>query len=662
MKPPVLLHVVSGFTVGVAIVVVNTLAVGVISPTESHAASTVQEPSAPAKEPAESAASVMAFDFVTATEFMSDRCADCHGGDEHEGEFRLDTIGSEESLSEHFKLWNRIRTRVADGSMPPSEAEPLTQAERESLAGWIEGASLDCICGQSPPVGPAVTRRMTRIEYANTIRDLLGVHFNAAATLPEDMAGGEGFTNAAETLIISPIHAERFLDAATEALSYATSDSRSRSLLFPVQPGDNLPPVSAARENVRRLANRAFRRPVGDDELAVWFRVCDRLIADGATHEVAAAQAMKGILISPQFLFLAEVAPVRPGTPEALTDHELATRLSYFLWTSMPDDKLRSDADAGRLREPAVLKSHVERMISQRGTHLRDSMGEFVGQWLGTADLGVSRQVDRAKHPEMTDPHVAGLRNQPVYYFEELLKTNESLLQLIDSDWTFLNNELCRVYRINQGKLGKKFVQNLVRVPLPEAYRNRGGILAMGGVHAVASYPRRSSPVLRGTWVLERLLGVELPPPPADVPALDDSAKVVAAQTLRQRFEQHRSNPACATCHDRIDPIGFALENFDEIGRWRDKDDGGPIDAVAITSDGRTIEGIDGLKSWLLDHRRKFLTQLTRKMLGYALGRSLNPTDLCTVRDVVERLENEDYKAQTLVLGIVESDVFRMKQ
>ena len=602
------------------------------------------------------------FSFQAATQLMQQRCGDCHADGAEEGGFQLASVSTEATLSENFDQWHRIRARVLDGSMPPSDAEPLEMDERDHLAAWIEKATLDCICGDSPAVGPPVLRRLTRIEYANTLRDLLGVHFNAAALLPEDGAGGEGFTNAAETLFISPIHAERYLDAATEALNYALSDSRARGVLFASQPEGDRTPIHAAQENVRRFAERAFRRPVTDEDLQPYYGVCESELASGKSHVEAAAQAIKGVLMSPQFLFLAESAPQTPGQPERITDHELAQRLSYFLWATTPDAKLREQADAGRLHEPKVLKSEMERMIGRKGTKLRDSMNEFVGQWLGTADLGVSLHVDREKHPRMTDPHVAGLRNQPVYFFEEIVKTNDSLLSLIDSDWTFLNNEVCRVYRIDTNKIEKKFVQNLVRVPLPEEYANRGGLLAMGGVYAVASYPRRSSPVLRGTWVLEKLLGVELPPPPPDVPALDDSEESVQALTLRARLEQHRANPACATCHDRIDPIGFALENFDEIGRWRDRDEGGVIDASTVTADGQEIEGVEGLREWLLIHKREVVTQLTRKMLGYALGRSLRPTDLCTVRDVVDRLEEEDYRAQTLILGIIESDLFQMKQ
>jgi hypothetical protein len=202
----------------------------------------------------------------------------------------------------------------------------------------------------------------------------------------------------------------------------------------------------------------------------------------------------------------------------------------------------------------------------------------------------------------------------------------------------------------------------LVRVTLPEKYRYRSGVLGAGATMGVSSYPRRSSPVLRGAWVLDKLLGVEMPPPPPDVPKLDESETAATASTLRERLELHRADQACATCHNRMDPLGFALENFDEMGRWRDRDAGGDIDAKAELPDGATLEGVEGLKKYLLEHKREVVRQLTEKMLGYALARGLRPSDLCTVERIVERLEANDYRAQELVLGIVESEPFRNKR
>jgi hypothetical protein len=245
---------------------------------------------------------------------------------------------------------------------------------------------------------------------------------------------------------------------------------------------------------------------------------------------------------------------------------------------------------------------------------------------------------------------------------ESILRNNESLLSLIDAEWTFLNDPLVHVYQLEKSHIKGDFVQHLNRVELPPEYRHRGGLLGMGGVYVVSSYPRRSSPVLRGAWVLEKLLGVELPPPPPNVPALDQSTDQAEVKTVRERLELHRRDAACAACHRRIDPLGFALENFDEIGRWRERDEGGPIDARARLPGGVDIAGLAGLKKYLLSEKEAFARNLTRKMLGYALGRSLQPTDLCAIELIVQRLDDNDYRAQELVLGIVTSEPFRKKR
>ena len=600
--------------------------------------------------------------FQKATQLLQAYCCDCHAEGSAEGEFGLEQISSPESLGSQFERWQKIRQRINDRSMPPADSEPLDDAERVALLGWIDQASIAAVCSQGPIAGPPLLRRLARHEYSNTIRDLLNIHFDAGQGLPEDAAGGEGFTNAAETLIISPIHAEKYLQAASDALDYASRDATARERLLSARPGD-APQAEekAARENLKLLANRAFRRPVESRELARYVALFQAARKDELDFDEAVLYAMRGILISPSFLFISETPPARVGVAEPLGEHELAVRLSYFLWASTPDDELRRAADAGILSTPEELERQTQRMLKARGTHLQDSLEQFVGSWLGTADLGRAKQVDRVRHPHVEDPHVAALRNQPVYALVSILQKNESLLSLIDAPWTFLNNELVRVYGMRKSQIKGDFVQNLKRVELPEEYRYRGGLLGMGGVLAVSSYPGRSSPVLRGAWVLEKMLGVELPPPPPNIPSLDDSPEEVEASTLRERLERHRQDAACATCHDRIDPLGFALENFDEIGVWRERDSGGPIDAVAKLPGGREIEGVAGLKEYLTEQRDVFARVITRKMLGYALGRSLQATDLCTVELILQRLQANGYRAQELVLGIVTSEPFCKK-
>ncbi len=602
------------------------------------------------------------FSFDQAIALLKTSCSDCHSDGADEGGLELERIwGAEDSLKFEYERWQSIRQRINDRTMPPADCEPLVDQTREAMVHWIEHAALEHLCGDQSKAGPPLLRRLAKHEYSNTIRDLLNVHFDAGQGLPEETAGGQGFNNAAETLIISPIHAESYLQAAVDALDYAAHNEATRERLLSVRSDDSKSEEQAARENIARLAQRAFRRPVADQEIERFYSLYQAARQDELSWDEAVLYAMRGILISPSFLFIAEAKPPEPDQAVPLTDHELAVRLSYFLWASTPDDELRRVADEGKLNDDEVLKRETLRLIGARGTHLLDSMEQFVGSWLGTADLGRSKKVDRARHPWVEDPHVAALRNQPVYAMQSILQENESLLTLIDADWTFLNDELARVYKIQKDQIEEQFVQQLVRVKLPEQYQYRGGLLGMGGVYVVSSYPGRSSPVLRGAWVLEKMLGVELPPPPPDVPALDESQQISQSQTLRERFEMHRQNPTCAACHNRIDPIGFALENFNELGVWRDRDEGGTIDPVAELLDGTQIDGVTGLKSHLLNHKDTFIRLLSRNMLGYALGRSLQPTDLCTVELIVQRLRENDYRAQELVLGIVMSEPFRQK-
>lgn len=604
-------------------------------------------------------------DFRTAAEVLNKSCGECHGGDAKEGDFSLTDVAAEDSLRSNFARWQKMLQRISDRSMPPADSsadeKPLTDNARQSLAAWIRQSSLAAICPNGAVPGPPLLRRLARHEYSNSIRDLLNIHFDAGQGLPEDAAGGEGFNNAAETLTIAPIHAEKYMQAAVDALDYAAREAGARRRLLSARPGESQSEETAARINLRELAARAFRRPVSDEEVDRFCELYRAARQDELPFDDALLYAMRGILISPNFLFITESRPPEPDVAEPLSDHELAVRLSYFLWASSPDEELRQAADDGKLKDEEEWKKQTKRLLTARGTRLLDSLDSFVGNWLGTADLGRSKQVDPERYPWVKDPHVEAFRNQPVYAMETILQKNESILALIDASWTPLNDELVRMYKMRKEKLKEKFVQRLVKVELPDEYRYRGGLLGMGGVLTVSAYPRRSSPVLRGAWVLEKMLGVELPPPPPNVPALDESKEVVQARTLRARLEQHRQDAACASCHNRIDPIGFALENFDEIGRWRDKDDGGPIEPLARLADGTEINGIVGLKQYLMNEKDTFARVLTRKMLGYALGRSLQPTDLLTVESIVTRLRENDYRGQELVFGIVLSEPFRKK-
>jgi hypothetical protein len=373
-------------------------------------------------------------------------------------------------------------------------------------------------------------------------------------------------------------------------------------------------------------------------------------------------------LVSPKFLILWEEPNTQPA-PVLISDHELASRLSYFLWASMPDERLFELADQGTLTDEGVLQKEVVRMLGgdenpQRGrrrrrrgsSKVRDFAGSFTEQWLGTRALGREFKPDPSISRRYDSELEGGMKYEPVFFFEEILTQNRSLLNLIDSDFTYVNRRLARHYRI-QGE----FREQPKRVELtPDSHR--GGLLGMSAVLAVSSYPHRTSPVLRGKWILETLLGTPPPPPPPNVPELDEDSDTENPTSLRKRLEEHRRNPTCASCHDRIDPLGFGLENYDVLGRWRTEIDGQPIDSRGELPDGTVFEGPEQLKALLLERKQQIVRNLTAKMLGYALGRGLTKEDYCSVDRIVDQLTENDYSSHTLILGIVRSVPFRYKQ
>lgn len=631
-------------------------------------------------DPAEMTAGTTSLDLSAVRELFATHCADCHGHGADEGGFRVESLQEAQSLVGDFDLWQVVRRRIHDLQMPPASAEPIPEADRDALVLWIDHAVRSAACDPAIERGPSPLRRLSRAEYRNTLRDLLAIHVDAAQGLPSEGSGGEGFDNAAEVLLMSPLHAEKYLEAAKIALQYAERDDRARESLMSQRPEprrgrkgksadrdsesqtqqqpDQLADADDARRVLRRFAERAYRRPLQDDELAALVALYSAARQEGGTFQSACFYAMQGVLISPHFLFRVET-PSESSEPEPLSDHELAVRLSYFLWETMPDEALRQAADAGQLRDPEKLRGQVVRMLQD--ARLRDMSLSFTGQWLGTGEIGRTVFPDPKLYPWIDDPTRAAMRDQPGYVFEEILRTNASLLELIDARWTFLTSDLVRLYQIPRDELEQKEIrQHLVRVDLPQG-SVRGSLLGMSGVMAAASYPTRTSPVLRGVWVLNNLLGTPPPPAPPDVPELDEEQLAAGTKTLREQLEAHRANPACASCHDRLDPIGFALENLDMVGRWRDRDAGGPIDATAVLPDGTQIESVEGLKQHLLEQRDVLLEHLARKLLGYALGRGLVAADLCALDTIVQRVRQADYHAHALVLAIVESEPFRTK-
>jgi hypothetical protein len=364
--------------------------------------------------------------------------------------------------------------------------------------------------------------------------------------------------------------------------------------------------------------------------------------------------------MSPQFLFRTE-PPNTTGQMRLLDDYSMASRLSYFVWNSAPDGLLMALAEDGKLSSPEILKEQVARMLRNQKSF--DFSRSFVDQWLRIRDLGQAFEPDPKLFPEWKDSELQGdIENQPVLFFREILSHDLSLLDLLDSKWTIATRKLQRVLYKTAIKPARPDNQEQPqRIELPEG-SNRGGLLGMSAVLMISSHPHRTSPVLRGKWLLEAILGTPPPSPPPNVPKLEEEKAGEEPATLRERLSQHRANPACATCHSRIDPLGFALENYDVMGRWRTTDAGKPIDAKGELPDGTTFDGPDQLKAVLMAKKDLFIRNLVSKVLGYALGRGLTLQDSCTVDSIVAEVERNNYRAQSLINAVVLSVPFRYQE
>lgn len=598
-------------------------------------------------------------------ELVSSSCVDCHSGTAPEGALDLDGFRDAEFVTDNRRQWVRILSRINAREMPPPDVERLADERLTAATGAIE----QLLSRDTPQLdpGPVVIRRLNKYEYNATIRDLMGVHVEAGQGLPVDGAGGEGFDNAAETLFLSPVHIEKFVSAAKDTIEYVSRDASARELLFGVRPDETTTAREAASQVLRQFLTRAHRRPCSDQDLARYVKIFESEFAESEAFESSVLAAMQTALLSPYFLFRIE-SPNTTSEPQRVSDWELATRLSYFLWSSIPDEELLELAATNKLHVPAVLAEQVDRMLAaKQGSRkseipkVRALAENFMGQWLGTRDFGRRIQPDKELFGKLDSELESALRYEPVYYLEYMLEENRPLYELIDSDYTFLNRELARHYGIRDDVEIKGFGQ-IQHVPLPDG-NPRGGVLTMGAALAVSSYPHRTSPVLRGTWMLETFFDVTLPPPPPDVPALDESTGEGVDQplSLRERLEQHRNDAQCSVCHDRIDPLGFALENFDVLGRWRDEHAGATIDSSTMLPSGRKLTGAQDLKDALLERKDEFARGVTIKMLSYALGRGLVNSDFAAVEKIVQRLRENDYETRELIMGIVESVPFQFK-
>jgi hypothetical protein len=597
------------------------------------------------------------FTFNESQAFLKKYCFACHTDTAAAGGFKVSRVGAPTSLRSDAHRWTTLASRVKNGEMPPKGAPAPAMDLRERFTDWVDMAVRKEVCSAGVQAGPSLLRRLNRDEYAATIRDLLDIHLDMGTMLPADGSGGEGFDNAAETLFLSPLHTEKYLEAAKFAMDFAAKEYKSRSKILIAVPSANLSAPKAAHQVFANFLPKAFRRPVDEADIAPYMTLYAAARKQGQSYEQAIFFALRAALVSPMFLFHNE-PPNTASEPRPLDQFSLANRLSYFLWGSMPDELLFDVAAAGKLHEPAVLRELIGRMIRQPDRSMVFAQ-RFTEQWLRTRELSGDKAPDAKLFPTYaSDEELRGdLRFEPIMFFRELLVRDLSIMELLDSKYAIGSSNLEKHYGITM-PLDKGRRKQPQWVELPEGSR-RGGLLGMGAVLAVSSYPYRTSPVLRGAWILDSILGTPPPPPPPNVPPLDEAHNPSAAKTVRERLEAHRSNAVCASCHSRIDAWGFALENYDAIGRWRDQDSGKPIDASGELLDGSKFTGPAELRKVLLDRKDLFARNLTAKMLGYALGRGLTLQDSCTVDAIVAKLKENDYKARTLIEEIVLSVPFR---
>lgn len=583
---------------------------------------------------------------------LQDRCMDCHDADAKKGDIDFDLLLKPGDLRHDIRLWGKVREQLRAGTMPPKPKPPLDLAQRDAMLRWIQRNEEAVLAMPATQPGPARTRRLNREEYGNTLRDLLGIAKRPGDAFPADGAGGEGFANSADTLTLSPLLIEKYLDAASAAIKEVWERGELRARLLAPVTSDKLPPDKGAELALRPFLLRAYRRPPAEEEVQAVLGVFRQSWQRQPNWDEAMKTMFKAVLVTPKFLFIEDATHANAKEPRKLDSFEMASRLSYLLWSSMPDDELLKLAGENKLQDDAVLEAQVRRMIAD--DKAKAFTKDFAGQWLRFTEVFNSVDPDRRYAPDFNGELRQAMYDEIFAFCDQLLRKNGRVLDFLDSDYTFLNEHLAKLYEV-PGVQGKDMRQ----VKLPN--NRRGGITSMAAILAYTSYPQRTSPVLRGKWILEQLLGTPPPPPPANVGQLPEDEKTVKATTLRQRLEAHRNKSVCAGCHARLDPPGFALENFDIIGKWRDSDNGKPIDATGTMSGGRNFATPAEFRRLLLEDKALFVRSLCTRLLGYATGRTVELHDQPTLLRLEKVLRDNDYRSEPLLIAVVKSVPFRSR-
>ena len=614
--------------------------------------------------------------------FLRHYCYDCHGKKSREGGLAIEDYSEQwpgEDLRGWNQQWEKITRAITAGAMPhPSQKRQPSEEERELFGLWFEKELESRITPDSSRASNARLRQMTPFEYDNTVRELTGLDLGLSRlTQPGGPASDGGFLNQGLEMQLSPSKLSRYLLAADRIVAHASIDPDEGIRFHPkpqVAHSDASNATSpeelraAASKHLSRFAARAYRRPLHEAEAAGLIALYDQQIESGKDFEGACRQVLQGIFASPQFVYLAEEhrwdrkvinwSDKKRKKSEAtapMADHEVASRLSYFLWSAPPDEELTGLALERRLHDAEVLKAQVKRMLSDPKAAALAT--QFAGYWLKFNKIADHLDISRQRFPEFTESLQRAMYDEVHYFLEEIIRGDLSILSLLDSKFTFVNRELAAHY-------GMEDVTDagFQRVQLTDR-DGRGGLLGMAGILSLTSHPDRRSAVERGAYVLREILGTPPLPPPVAVGKLEDVTAEDGRQlTLAETMERHRREIRCAGCHSRMDPLGLALEEFDGIGRRTKPEsaNGSSVAGVYALPDGTALHGLEDLKRYLLQgpQRRKFVSNLSKRLLTYALTRKLQSGDFYTLLSTRRALEDNGYRLSAAVNTIVTSDVF----
>jgi hypothetical protein len=591
-------------------------------------------------------------------DLIKTECLDCHSGSESEGELDLASVLNHRPLVENLTVWRNIAQRIQLGDMPPPDEATLATTEKQQFANWFQTSIEQFDYSSVSQPGYTPPRRLTHSEYRHTIRDLIGVDLADTTKFPQDLSGSSGFKNSANTLFLQGTLLEKYSQSAESIMAAVFAEHASQLLelaksqiLAPGKTHKNM--EDQGRAILQAFCRRAFRRPATTTEIKGLQKLFLNEFSNSQQFETAIQKTLTAVLVMPQFLLKIESA-TKGSNPELINDFDLASRLSYFLWASMPDEELLQLAEQGRLSKPEVLQSQIDRMLKNRRSKTLGYV--FGGQWLGFEDVGIRRRQDPIDNPWCTESLMTAMRAESALFLHSLIRNDRPLAELINARYTFLNEELAKHYRI-RGISGEAMRKVNLKTQL------RGGILTHASVLSITAFPDRTSPVVRGHWVLDTILGTPPPEPPPNVSEISEQVLERDDLSFREKVQQHSSNVNCKSCHQEMDPIGFSLENYDNFGRYRSRQFGKKIDARGRLPDGTQFEGSEQLKNVLVSQRLPNLTrQVTEKMLTYALGRQLEYFDEQAIRTIVMKTTENDYRFQTLIKSVINSQPFLYRQ